>query len=105
MEKAKCMLEHANMPMKLWAEAVLTATYLINRSPTSALKDKVPIEAWTGNKPNIKHLRTFGALATVHIPKEKRRKLDNKSKICLLVGYEKNFYVLKTICSGYRLDG
>ena len=42
-ESARSMLYHAKMPLKFWAEAVNTATYLHNRSPTSALKDKTTI--------------------------------------------------------------
>ncbi|CAH2109107.1 unnamed protein product [Euphydryas editha] len=36
-EKARCMLFHANLQKKLWAEAVVTAAYILNRSPNKAL--------------------------------------------------------------------
>ena len=36
-EKAWTMLIDARLPKLMWGEAVLTATYLLNRSPTSAL--------------------------------------------------------------------
>ena len=29
----------------------------------------------------------FGSIAYVHVPKEKRRKLDAKAEKCILVGY------------------
>ena len=35
--KVRTMLIDSNMPKRMWSEAVFTATYLINRSPTSAL--------------------------------------------------------------------
>lgn len=38
-------------------------------------------------KPNVNHLRIFGCVAYAHIPKQCRRKLDNKSKKLVLVGY------------------
>jgi len=44
----------------LWAEAVATAVYLKNRSPTKALSDVTPEEAWIGQKPDLRHLRIFG---------------------------------------------
>jgi hypothetical protein len=44
-------------------------------------------EEWTGRKPSMSHLRSFGCDAYVHIPKEKRSKLDMKSQKCILVGY------------------
>ena len=64
------------------------ACYLVNRSPTSALIDKTPQEVWTGKKPSIKHLKVFGCDAYVHVPKEKRSKLDNKAENCIFIGYK-----------------
>ena len=65
-----------------------TTCYLVNRSPTSTLIDKTPQEVWTGKKPSIKHLEVFGCDAYVHVPKEKRRKLDNKADKCIFIGYK-----------------
>lgn len=73
-EKARCMIFDANLDLNFWAEAVNTAVYLINISPTKALKDITPNEAWSGIKPNARHLRIFGCKAMAHIPKERRRK-------------------------------
>ena len=56
-ESARSMLIHAKMPLKFWAEAVNTAVYLHNRSPTSALKGKTPFESWSGKKPNASNLK------------------------------------------------
>ena len=39
----------------------------------------------TGKKPSIKHLKFFGCDAYVHVPKEKRRKLDNKAEKCIFI--------------------
>ena len=61
--------------------------YVHNRSPTDALKDMTPYEALNGHKPNVKHLRTFGCIAHVHVPKDERDKLDAKSKRCIFLGY------------------
>ena len=44
-------------------------------------------ELYFGTKPNLRHLRVFGSIAYVHVPKEKRRKLDAKAEKCILVGY------------------
>ncbi len=68
--------------------AVLHAAYIVNRIPTRALPDgKTPHEIFTGNTPSIAHLRIFGCKAFVHIPDEKRRKLDPKSLECIFLGY------------------
>ena len=39
MDRVRPMLSDMSVPKFLWNEAVLTANYLINRSPTNALKD------------------------------------------------------------------
>jgi len=62
MEMAKSMLHEKGLPKTLWAEAVYTAVYLINRCPTKAVWGKTPFEAWSGRKPSIKHLRVFGCI-------------------------------------------
>ena len=83
MEKARSMLCGNGLGQELWAEAVETACYLVNRSPSSALEDKTPHEVWTGNKPSLSHMRVFGFDPYVHDPKEKRTKLDSKSERCI----------------------
>ena len=87
MEAARAMLYHAKLPLSFWAEAVSTACYVRNRSPTAALAGKTPYEVWYGEKPNLSNLRVFGCLAYVHIPDSRRRKLDPKSEKCIFVGY------------------
>jgi hypothetical protein len=42
---------------------------------------------WHGVKPDVGHLRPFGAKAYVHIPNVRRTKLDPKSKPMIFVGY------------------
>ena len=69
------------------AEAISTAAYLRNRSPTRAVAGMIPNEAWTGQKPQVDGLQVFGCQAFVHIPKEERKKLDSKSKGCIYLGY------------------
>lgn len=87
MERVRCMLADAGLPKSFWAEAVTTAAYLLNRIPCREETHKTPLEYWTGEKPNLSHLRVFGSSAMVHVPKEKRDKLDPKSIECILLGY------------------
>ena len=65
-EKAKSMIFHAKMPLNFWAEAVNTAVYLHNRSPTSSLKNKTPFECWFGKKPNVSNLSFWMYLFRAH---------------------------------------
>lgn len=86
-EKAKCMLLNAKLPKQYWADAVHTAAYIINRSPTKSLSYKTPEELWSGWKPNVKHMRIFGCEAMVHLPQEKRKKWDPKAQKMIFIGY------------------
>ncbi|KAG7302210.1 hypothetical protein JYU34_013686 [Plutella xylostella] len=86
-EKSKCMLFNAQLQNCYWAEAVVTAAYIINRSPTKSLSNITPEEVWSGEKPDLSHIRIFGCRAMVHIPKERRQKLDAKSRELIFVGY------------------
>jgi hypothetical protein len=66
--------------MCLWAEAAMTTVYVQNRLPHSALGLKTPEEMFTGKKPEVSHLKIFGYPLFIHIPKEKRNKLDPSGK-------------------------
>jgi hypothetical protein len=67
---------------------------------SKAIGFKTPYEIKEGVKPSVKHLRIFGCKAYVHIPKEKRTKLDQQGIAAIFVGYsesssEYEFYDLK----------
>ncbi|GBP63506.1 hypothetical protein EVAR_49561_1 [Eumeta japonica] len=50
----------------------------------TGLNDMTPYEVWTGNKPNLSHVRIFGSKVMMHIPKEKRLKWDEKARELIL---------------------
>ena len=87
MEMARSMLNHANCAKTFWAEAVATAAYLRNRCPTSTFQGATPYERWYREKPNVDNLRVFGCNVYVHVPDQKRRKLDAKAIKGVFVGY------------------
>ena len=87
MNMAHSMLSHKKLSNEYWAEAVGCSVYLLNRSPTVTVQDKIPEEAWSGTKTSVSHLRIFGSVTFAHIPNELRRKLDKKSDICIFNGY------------------
>jgi transposase InsO family protein len=68
--KARALLAGAELPDRLWGEAVHVANYLRNLTP---LEDGVsPEQRWTGQKPKIGHLRVFGCVVYTHILAQKR---------------------------------
>jgi len=87
MEMARCLLYEKKMPLKFWAEAVNTASYLLNRMTTKVLGDKTPYEIWYVFKPNVDYLKVFGSPCYVLQPEVKRRKLDQKADMGILIGY------------------
>lgn len=86
-EIGRTLLQDSGLGAKYWVEVTRTAAYLKNRSPSKAVIGMTPEEAWTGEKPDLSHLRTFGCKVMVHVPKKFRKKWDSKSKECLFVGY------------------
>lgn len=95
-EKVRCMLFESNLDKRFWAEAMNTAIYLKNVSPTAAVDGAVPEGAWRDENIDISHLRVFGCKAQMQVPKEKRKKLDKRSQSLIFVGY-------CTDTKGYRL--
>lgn len=85
-EMVRCMLFDTDMDKKFWGEAVNTANYLQNRLPSRSVS-KTPYELWFKQSPNVKNLQVFGCKAFMHIPKQQRRKLDEKAQELIFVGY------------------
>ncbi|KAL2251350.1 UNVERIFIED_CONTAM: Retrovirus-related Pol polyprotein from transposon TNT 1-94 [Sesamum indicum] len=73
--------------------AILTATHLINLSPSVPLSGKTPDFVWNGRKFDISYLRIFGCSAFVH---QNIDKLEPRSVKCVFIGYPEG-------TKGYRL--
>ena len=85
-ESARSMLHSSGLSTNLWAEAVSCSVYILNRIITKSVEGRTPYE-WYGKKPNVSHMRIFGAEAFVHVPRSERSKFDSKSIKCVHVGY------------------
>ena len=59
MEMARCLLIQSGLPPIFWAEAVNTANYIRNRSPTSKLNGRTPYEVWFGKPPDVGDFQRF----------------------------------------------
>jgi hypothetical protein len=87
MEVVKTMIHDQDLPMCLWEEAAMTVVYVQNQLSHSALGLKTPEEMFTGKKPEVIHLKIFGCPVFIHIPKEKRNKMEPSGKKGIFVGY------------------
>jgi hypothetical protein len=85
---AQCMLKAKGLSGWFWAEAVATTVYMLNRSPTKGVAGKTPFKAWYGKKPTVHHLRTFGCVVYVKDTTPNLKKLDDRSRPMIFVGYE-----------------
>jgi hypothetical protein len=74
------------VPLEFWGLAVRCAVYVQNRT-VSSTSNKTPYEHWYKRKPDISHLRVFGCRVFLHIPDDKRRKLDPKATEGMMMGY------------------
>ena len=87
MDRARAILAETGLPKILWMEIAAAVVYLKNRSPTRSLKGKTPYEAWFRRKPDLSHLKILGTPTYIHVPEEKRVKLNSHSNVGQLVGY------------------
>lgn len=82
------MLKAKGLPGVFWGEAVTTVVYLLSRSSSKSTSGKTPYELWTGSPPGVHHLRTFGCVAHVKVTTPNLKKLDDRSRRMIFVGYE-----------------
>jgi hypothetical protein len=101
-EMAKCMLQDADLHNRFWGKAVCTAAYLQHRLPSRSIT-KTPYQHCYGSKPDISRIRIFGSKVYSLIPKQVRRKWDDRATVGVLVGFDaaaKDYRILspKTKC-------
>lgn len=80
------MLDTASLSKAWWGQALLTSCHVLNKVPNMN-KEKTPYEEWSGRKPSLSYLRTWGCLAKVNVPIAKKRKLGPKTMDCVFLGY------------------
>jgi hypothetical protein len=80
------MLDTAGLSKEWWGEAILTACHVLNRVPMKN-KEVTPFEEWEKRRLNLSYLRTWGCLAKVNVPINKKRKLGPKTVDCVFLSY------------------
>ncbi|KAL2240869.1 UNVERIFIED_CONTAM: Retrovirus-related Pol polyprotein from transposon RE1 [Sesamum indicum] len=64
LQVARALMFQSCLPSRFWTDAILTATYLINRLPTSVLHWKLPYEVLYNKAADYSIVRTFASAAS-----------------------------------------
>ena len=102
MEAKRKMLHDQYLPMHLWEKAARTVVYVHNSTPHRELENKKPEEVFSRKKEEFSHLRIFGCPVYIHIPKEKRMKLDPSGKKGIFVGYSEHSKSYRIYFPGFK---
>ena len=100
-EPARTMLHAAGLPLSAWEECFKTSCYLRNRLPTTG-RPKTPFEMMWKVKPDMKHLQVIGSTVLAFQPADNRRKLDKKTRLGRLVGYDLNSKAYRVLLKDNR---
>jgi hypothetical protein len=101
-EEVKAMMFNQDLPNSLWAEATSTFVYIQNMCPHPILKEKTSEEVFLGIKHEVGNLRIFGCPVYIHVPKEKRTKMEPSGKKGVFVGYNEKSKAYKIYVPGQR---
>ena len=89
----KCMRVDSGLQLFLWGELMMTAPYICNPIPHSALSMETPYKKLYGKEADLSHLRIISARAFIHI--RNPNKLGHTSWeriVCSFSEIESNFY-------------
>ena len=62
-EMANFMIQSKGFHLNYWAKAINCANYIVNHTPTKALKNITLKEAWNKIKLDVNHFHVFGSVA------------------------------------------
>nr|KAJ0226961.1 hypothetical protein LSAT_V11C100031640 [Lactuca sativa] len=102
-EMVNSMLSYSGLSEGFWGEAMLTACYILNKTPNKRSKN-TPYEVWCKKVPNLSYLKVWGCRPVVWLTEPKRKTLGERGIDCIFIGYGEHskayrFYVLES--NGY----
>jgi len=87
-ELARTLLNATDLPKYLWADAVSTACYILNRVLIRPILKKTPYKLFKGRNPNISQLKVFGCKCFIlDNGKNNLGKFDPKADEGIFLGY------------------
>nr|KAJ0211662.1 hypothetical protein LSAT_V11C400220750 [Lactuca sativa] len=94
------MSSYSGLSGGFWGEAMLTACYILNRTPNKRCKN-TPYELWCKKVSNLSYLKVWGCRVVVKHTEPKRKTLGERGMNCIFIGYVEHsnayrFYVLES---------
>jgi hypothetical protein len=82
-----CLLFQASLLASYWAEALHTATHLLNHLPSKVVSHPTPHFALYGTTPSYDHMCVYGCACYPNTSATTPHKLSPRSTRCLFLGY------------------
>jgi len=83
----RTFLIQASLPLRFWAESLHTATYLLNRLPSTVSPAPTPHQALFGTPSSYDHLLVFGCACYPNISATAPHKSAPRLTRCVFLGY------------------
>ncbi|PRQ60636.1 putative RNA-directed DNA polymerase [Rosa chinensis] len=96
----RSMMCTSGLPRFLWGEALKTANYITNRTPSKAVA-KTSFELWKNRKPSVHHVHVWGCKAEARPYNPQEGKLDPKTISAHFIGYPENSRGYRFYCPSH----
>ena len=88
LKMVRSMMAQANLLITYWGDALLIATFVLNRVPTKSVTS-TPYELWMTCKPDLGFMKPWACVTFAHDSSHKFGKLDSRRKKCIFIKYSK----------------
>lgn len=80
------ILDITGLSKNWWGDTILTTCHVLNRVPAKN-KETTPFNGWEKKILNLFYLHTWGCLAKVNVPINKKHNLESKTIDCVFLGF------------------
>lgn len=84
----RALLYQSKLPKTFWSYVVSYATYIINRVPTTLLKNQCPYTLLYHKPLDLNQIKVFSSLCFASTLQSHRNKLEPRTQKCVFLGYK-----------------